>query len=119
MFRDNIQRAIDRLGPDGRAGLLMGFDGITVDSYVRPGAGVDLQTVGMEFAHVIAQVRRTSSMIGLGDLREILMHTDRVTVLIQVISDEYFLAFGIDAEGSMGKARYLMRLLGPQIRAEL
>jgi predicted regulator of Ras-like GTPase activity (Roadblock/LC7/MglB family) len=119
MFRDNIQRALDRLGPEGRAGLLMGFDGITVESCVRPGAGVDLQTVGMEFAHVIAQVRRTSSMIGLGALREVVIHTDRMTVLIQVISDEYFLALGIEAEGNMGKARYLMRLLGPQIRSEL
>ena len=60
-FRDNIRKLVDRL--DGCvAAVLMGFDGISVDTYARSGydgALPDIQTLAMEFAHLIAQARRT------------------------------------------------------------
>ena len=37
MFRDTIKKLVDRL-EGGVGGVLMGFDGITVESYVRDGA---------------------------------------------------------------------------------
>jgi len=36
MFRQHIQKMVDRMG-GGVAGVLMDFDGITVQSYVREG----------------------------------------------------------------------------------
>jgi len=38
---------------------------------------------------------------------------------VHVISDEYFIACAVRPETSFGKARYVMRLAAPQIRAEL
>ena len=61
MFRENIQKVIDRLD-GGIAGVLMGFDGISVDSYARAGYGAslpDVQTLSMEFAHFVTHARRT------------------------------------------------------------
>ena len=119
MFRDSIQKVIDRLDGDGSAsGILMGFDGIMVDSYSRPGAA-DLQTVGMEMSHLLAQVRRAAEALELGEMGEVTIRTEKLAVLIYVVTREYFVAFGVKPDGNVGKARYLLRVLAPQIRAEL
>ena len=54
MFRDSLQRMVDRL-TGGVAGILMGFDGISVESYTKDGSkkALDIQTVGMELAHAV------------------------------------------------------------------
>jgi predicted regulator of Ras-like GTPase activity (Roadblock/LC7/MglB family) len=119
MFRDSIQKAIDRLdGEPGASGILMGFDGIPVDSYSRPDAA-DLQTVSMEYSHVLAQVRKAAATQALGEVDEVTIRTQKLAVLIRVVTSEYFLAFGLRPDGNLGKARYLLRVLAPQIRAEL
>lgn len=119
MFRESIQKMVDRLDPAaGGAGVLMGFDGIAVDSYVRAGA-MDAQTMSMEMAHVIGQIRRSAHGAHLGGLREIEVKTDRLAVLMRLVTDDYFLAFGVAPDSNLGKARYLLRLLSPQIRAQL
>ena len=119
MFRDSIQKTVERLdGAGGAAGILMGFDGIAVDSYARPGS-VDVQVVSAELAHVIAEVRRTANGAGIGALQEMSMRTDKLAVLIQLVTRDYFLALGIPSDGNLGKARYLLRMLAPEIRAQL
>lgn len=119
MFRDSIQKMVDRLdGGGGAAGILMGFDGIAVDSYARPGA-VDVQTIGMELAHIVGQIRRSAHGAQMGGLREMEVKTDKLAILIRVVTDGYFLVFGVPPDGNLGKARHLLRLLSPEIRAEL
>jgi predicted regulator of Ras-like GTPase activity (Roadblock/LC7/MglB family) len=119
MLGKTIQKMIDRLDSAGGAsGILMGFDGIPVVSYVRPGS-VDVQVVSMELAHIIGQIRRSAHIAQIGGLREMQIRTDRIVVLIRLVTDDYFLVFGVSPDGNLGKARYLLRLLAPQIRAEL
>ncbi len=119
MFRDSLQKMVDRLS-GGVAGILMGFDGISVESYTKAGEqGIDIQTVGMELAHVVAQMRKAAEQIGSGPLREITLKADNLVVLVYLLNGEYFMACAVKPEASFGKARYLMRLLAPQIQAEL
>jgi len=119
MFRESIQKMIDRLDPAGGAtGILMGFDGIAVESYTRPGA-LDVQTMGMELAHVVSQIRRSAQGARFGALSEMQVLTDKLAVLIRLVSKDYFLILGLAPEGNVGKARYLLRVLAPEIRASL
>ncbi|HEY5281713.1 MAG TPA: hypothetical protein VIM14_02890 [Polyangia bacterium] len=122
MFRDSLQRMVDRL-PGGVAGILMGFDGISVDSYTKDGQDekdvLDIQTVGMELAHALGQMRKAADQLDVGQLRELTLKADNLVVLVHLLNDEYFIAWAIKPEASFGKARYLMNLLAPQIRAEL
>jgi predicted regulator of Ras-like GTPase activity (Roadblock/LC7/MglB family) len=119
MFRDSLQAMVDRLS-GGVAGILMGFDGISVDAYTKPGEqAIDIQTVGMELAHVVSQMRKAAEQLESGPLREVTVKADKLTVLISLINEEYFVACAIKPEASFGKARYLMRLLAPQIQADL
>jgi predicted regulator of Ras-like GTPase activity (Roadblock/LC7/MglB family) len=119
MFRESLHKMIDRLDPiGGAAGLLMGFDGIAVESYVRPGVA-DMPTVSAELAHLIAQIRRALRGAGIGGLTEVTLRTEKLAVLIEIVTESYFLALGLLPNANLGKARYLLRLLGPQIRPQL
>jgi predicted regulator of Ras-like GTPase activity (Roadblock/LC7/MglB family) len=123
MFRESLQRMVDRLS-GGVAGILIGFDGISVESYTKEGnedegAGLDIQLVGMELAHAVAQMRKAVERLDVGALGELTLKADKLVVLVHVLSDEYFVACAVKPEANFGKARYLMRLLAPQIQAEL
>jgi hypothetical protein len=38
---------------------------------------------------------------------------------VRVLTQEYFIAFAVLPTGSVGKARYLLRLTAPALRADL
>jgi predicted regulator of Ras-like GTPase activity (Roadblock/LC7/MglB family) len=120
-FRENIRKLVDKLD-GGVAAVLMGFDGITVDSFAKTGydgALPDIQTLSMEFAHLIAQARRTLQSLDAGALEEFTLRTDTLTLAVRVLTQEYFLACAVLPTGNVGKARYLMRLSAPALRADL
>src|SRR5689334_6899660 len=106
MFQENLKRLVDDT-EGGVAGLLMGFDGIAVDSYVKPNDTLDIQTVGMEFSFILIQVRKAAEMLEVGAVQEIAIRTQAVTILIRVLSTEYFTALAIRPDGNFGKGRYL------------
>jgi predicted regulator of Ras-like GTPase activity (Roadblock/LC7/MglB family) len=120
-FRENIRQLVERID-GGVAAVLMGFDGITVDSFARSGydgALPDIQTLAMEFAHLIAQARRTLMSLDAGALEEFTLRAEALTLIVRVLTQEYFLACAILPAGSVGKARYLMRMTAPALRADL
>jgi predicted regulator of Ras-like GTPase activity (Roadblock/LC7/MglB family) len=118
MFQENLKRLVDDTD-GGVAGLLMGFDGIAVDSYLAPNGGVDIQTVGMEFSFILIQVRKAAEILEVGAVQEIAIRAGQVTILIRVLSAEYFLALAIRPDGNFGKGRYLLRIVAPKLQAEL
>ena len=119
MFRESLQIMVDRLA-GGVAGILMGFDGIAVDAYTKSGEeAVDIQTVGMELAHAVVQMRKAAEHLDVGQVRELTLRADKLVVLVYLVTEEYFVACAVKPEANFGKARYLMRLLAPQIQAEL
>ena len=122
MFRDSLQKMVERVD-GGVAGILMGFDGLSVEAYSRPQApaeaSTDIQTVGMELAHVIGQVRRAAELLEVGELGEVTMRAEKLVVIVRALTEEYFLAFAVSPSGNFGKARYVLRVLAPKIRAEL
>ena len=120
-FRENIKKLVERLD-GGVAAVLMGFDGISVDSFAKAGydgALPDIQTLAMEFAHLIAQARRTLQSLEAGPLEEFTLRAESLTLVVRVLNQEYFLACAVLPNGSVGKARYLMRMTAPVLRADL
>src|SRR4051794_18733113 len=110
MFRDSLQKLVERVD-GGVAGILMGFDGISVEAYTRPESRpdakskldtTDIQTVGMELAHVIGQVRRAAEALEAGTLNEVTIRADNLVVLVRALTDEYFLAFALRPQSSFG-----------------
>lgn len=121
MFRESIQRLVNRLD-GGVAAVLMGFDSIAVDSCVRDGQSghlADILTMSMEYGHLVGQLRGASERLELGPLREVTIRTEKLTLVMLLLTKDYFLACGILPGGNLGKARYLCRVAAPAMRAEL
>jgi predicted regulator of Ras-like GTPase activity (Roadblock/LC7/MglB family) len=121
MFREHIQKLVDRLD-GGIAGVLMAFDGIPLETYAKNGYGgalPDIQTLATEFAHIVSQTRRTVQSLDAGVLQEVTIRTDSVALVVQVLNQDYFLACAMLPNAPIGKARYLVRVAAPDLRAEL
>ncbi len=120
MFQAHLKKLVDSTD-GGLAGLLMGFDGIAVETYVAADqAGApDINTIGMEFSFLLTQVRKAAESLELGGVNEVSIRTERLTVVMRALSADYFVALAIRAEGNFGKGRYLLRVVTPKIQAEL
>ena len=118
MFQENLKRLVQST-EGGVAGLLMGFDGIAVDSFTVSEGGVDITTVGMEFSFILTQVRKAAEILEVGGVQEIAIRAEKLTVLIRVVNNDYFLALAIRPEGNLGKGRYLLRVVAPKLVTEL
>lgn len=120
MFQEVLKDVVDRT-EGGIAGLVMGFDGITVDSYVDPDAGsaFEVETVGMEYSVILKEIRKAAEMLDAGSAREVAIQAERLTTVIRLINDEYFVALAIKPDGNYGKARFLLRTSASKLAADL
>ena len=118
MFKEPLRKIVDNV-EGGIAGLVMGFDGIAVDSYTREGHKMDITTVGMEFSFILTQVRKAGDSLQVGGLEELSVKAQRLMLVCRMISPQYFVAIAMAPEGNFGKARYLARLATPALVAAL
>jgi predicted regulator of Ras-like GTPase activity (Roadblock/LC7/MglB family) len=117
MFKEAIRDVVE--GTDGGiAGILMDFEGIAVDSYVK-GSSMDMDAVGAEYSVILKSIRRATESLEAGGAREIAIQSDKVTTLIRILNDDYFLALTLSPDGNFGKGRYLMRTAAPKLLEHL
>lgn len=117
MFTNMLEKTVKRLD-NGQAAILMGFDGIPVDLF-DSGNEPDIETIGMEYSVLLKEVRKASELLQAGDTHEITVRTDEMWTVLRVVNDEYFVALSLGPNGNIGKARYLLRMLAPQLDKEL
>src|SRR5262245_18915373 len=118
MFQSVLKEVVDGT-EGGLATLLMDFEGIAVDSYSKPGAPFDITTIGVEFSVVLKSIQRAAQMLEAGETAEVAIQAEKVTTLIRIISDSYFVAFSMTPDANIGKARYMLRTRLPVLRKEL
>ncbi|MFH0902103.1 MAG: hypothetical protein V2A73_15845 [Pseudomonadota bacterium] len=118
MFKEQLKQVVDNVD-GGIAGLVMGFDGIAVESYTREGHKIDINTVGMELSFILTQVRKAAEILDVGGISEISVKAEKLTVVIRILNREYFVAVALAPEGNYGKGRYLMRVVAPKLQAEM
>lgn len=114
MFKEILQDLVERT-EGGVAGLLMASDGIAVDQYASADGPFDIESVGMEYSVVLKGVQRASEMLDAGETKEISVQTDRLTTVVRMLTDEYFVALAVEPGGNVGKARYLLRTSAPTL----
>ncbi|HLU64930.1 MAG TPA: hypothetical protein VKZ63_01560 [Kofleriaceae bacterium] len=118
MFTEHLKRVVDHVD-GGIGGLIMGLDGIAVDSYIADGNKMDITTLGMEFSFILGQVKKASEILRLGGVNELTIKAESLYLVVRMINPEYFLAIVLSADGNFGKCRFLMRLAQPKLLAEL
>ncbi len=118
MFKDLLEQVV-RNTDGGIAALVMGYDGIPVDHYIRDDAPVDVETIGMEFSVILKDVQKATLMLDAGVAQEVAIRAERMTTVIRLVSDQFFLALAISPTGNLGKARYLLRTHASTVRDAL
>ena len=118
MFKDELHKIVDNV-EGGNAGLVKGFDGIAVEAYTRDGQAIDFNTVGMEFSFILTQVRKAGESLDIGNVNEIAIKAEKLTIVMRVLNSEYFVALALGPDGNYGKGRYLMRVIAPKLQSEL
>jgi len=118
LFAETLKKVVDNVD-GGIAAVVMGLDGIPVDTYVRQNDRVDVTTIGMEFSFILTQVRKAGESLQVGGLEELVVKAQRLMLICRMISPQYFVAVALAPEGNHGKARYLTRLATPALVAQL
>ncbi|MCA9677145.1 MAG: hypothetical protein H6709_19240 [Kofleriaceae bacterium] len=118
MFTEILKKVVDNVD-GGIGGLVMGLDGIAVDSYIRQAERLDITTVGMEFSFILTQVRKAAESLQVGNCEEMTVKAERLLLVVRMLDDRYFCAVVLSPEGNFGKARYLMRLATPRLTEQL
>jgi predicted regulator of Ras-like GTPase activity (Roadblock/LC7/MglB family) len=114
MFKEILQDLVERTD-GGVAGLLMASDGIAIDQYSKGDGPFDIESVGMEYSVVLKGIQRAAEMLDTGATKEVSVQTERLTTVVRMLSDEYFVALAIEPGGNVGKARYLLRSSAPKL----
>lgn len=118
MFKNVLREVVERTD-GGIAGLVMGYDGIPVENYVKGDVTVDVESVGMEYSVILSQIMKAAKMLEAGEAREVSIQAEKVTTLIRLLNKEYFVALTMSPEGNFGKARFLLRTLTPRLLDDL
>jgi len=118
LFAETLKKLVDNV-EGGIAAVIMGLDGIPVETYVRQVDKVDINTVAMEFSFILGQVRKAADSLQVGNLEELSIKAQRLVLVCRMISPQYFVAIAISAEGNFGKARFLARMATPTLVAQL
>jgi len=118
VFADTLRKVVDNV--DGAlAAVIMGLDGIPVETYVRQNDKVDVNTVAMEFSFILGQVRKAGDSLQVGGLEELSVKAQRLLLVCRMLSPQYFVAVAISPDGNFGKCRYLVRMATPTLVAAL
>jgi len=118
LFAETLKKVVDNI-EGGIAAVVMGLDGILVESYVKLDDRVDVNTVAMEFSFILGQVRKAGETLAVGSLEELSVKAQRLLLVCRMLSQQYFVAIVMAPEGNFGKARYLARLAQPALVAQL
>ena len=117
MFTNKLENAVNGV-QGGIAAILMGFDGIPVDSFVAD-SDFDIETIGMEFSVVLRDVMKAAEQLEAGSTEEFTVRTEKMSTVLRIVNPNYFLAMSLSSDGNVGKAKYLLRVLAPDLVKDL
>ena len=55
------------------------------------------------------------ALLDAGETKEVSVQTERLTTVVRMLTDEYFVALAVEPGGNVGKARYLLRTSAPTL----
>jgi len=108
MFEATLRQIVD--STDGAVGaLIMGLDGISVARADAAASDLDIDVVAAEYTALLRKSMRTAEDAALGQMRELVVASDRLAFLITPITEEYFLLLVLEPRGGLGRARFELR----------
>ena len=116
-FNETVKNLVESVA-GGIAGVIMENDGIAIAEYVKHGQTLDIQTMGIEYTSVLIEIKKASEVLQAGNLEELTVCTESSTLIVRVITNDYFAAVALSKDGNYGKGRYLLRVLAHKLAEE-
>lgn len=109
MFRKPLEVIVERT--DGCIGaLIMGTDGIAVEKFLTTeGHEANLDVAAAEFTSLVRNAQRTCGDGGLGSLRELVVASEKATLVMRLLSRDYFMVIALKEDGNLGRSRFELR----------
>ena len=109
MFKEALQAIVEKT--DGSLGaLIMGADGLSVEKFFsEEGVAENLDVAAAEFTSLVRSASRSGRDLDLGELRELVVTLGKVTFVMRLFSQDYFVVLAIKPEGNLGRGRYELR----------
>lgn len=113
-IRGPLEAILNRV-PEAYAATVMGFDGLPVDSVEKPLDEPDVSSLLVEYSNLLKQAKTSAQMFAAGDLEELTIRSQKLTVVLRAINEEFFIAAAIPPGGKQGITRYLLKLKAPAL----
>ncbi|MCY1042555.1 hypothetical protein D7Y13_10710 [Corallococcus praedator] len=118
-FRTHLESVVNQV--DGAlACSVMGFDGISVDTFQKDEAAeLDVTGTWVEYANLLTQLKNAAESLKTGTVTEVSVNSEKVLTVMRLLTPDYFLVLALRADGNFGKGRYVLRVTAPNVKAEL
>jgi len=113
-FRGILRDLVEKV-EGGQGAVIMGYDGIPIDEYIKEDVTLDIQLLSVEYATLLKEIRRTVEVLKTGEMDEISISTGLTHVIVRPVNDEFFVVFVLDAECNFGKGRYFLKRDAPKL----
>jgi predicted regulator of Ras-like GTPase activity (Roadblock/LC7/MglB family) len=119
MFKAILQTILDE--SHGALGVfLLGDDGIVIDQVRNNSDSAEEQlALVVELAAGIKGIRQTAEVLEAGNLDEVVIRYEKLTLLVHVLNAEYFVVLLLPPRALSGKGAYLLKREAPRLRAGL
>ena len=106
MFADRLKRLHDRLD-DALAVSLVARDGIPVESFSS--AELDIEALAAELLSQVRSISNDHRELEVGPVRQFAVTTDKYSLMLGSLTDDYYLLLVLSDGCSLGRARYELR----------
>ncbi len=117
MFEANLARVVSQVGASGAA--VVGLDGLTIDAVDSTGQSVPAEEATREYASVFKQLTGVADSMEVGAVTDFTVEGREETVIVRMLSAQYFAVLRIPNEVPAGKGRFYLRVVAPDIVREL
>ena len=119
VFEEKARDFVSKV-PGAIACSVMGFDGIAVATHTLGGLSIDVDALFTEVATAASSLMKLGQEhLGLGDMQEWTVSHDKLTTLLKAVDGDYFIAAIVQSDAIIGRARFELRILAPEIATAL
>ena len=114
-FKTVLEEVV-RVVPGSLVTMVIGRDGVIVESCQGTSIGLEPEVIGAEYSGVVAEVYKQISMLKMDELKDVTVSLDRFKLIAHVISDDYYFMTFLNVHANEGLARYKTRVFSLRLR---
>lgn len=107
MFMERLEKVAQKI--DGVHALaIVAADGMPVESVIR-NKELDLEVLSAEIMAQVRAVSQSQQELAAGPVRHLSVTTDRMVLMVNAVSPEYYVLLAMQVSGGVSRARFELR----------